>query len=271
MNICYPVTTEESTVPIMGMSGDFEQNLRWLRSCGFNGVELMLRDPRKLTAKRLGKQLANCGLKAAAIGVTPMVKQDKVMLASPNASIRAEALQRAYLCIELASELEAPFCIGSFRGSVDQGGSDNDRAAAKNAFAQICDYAKRCGVSVLFEPQGKANGNYLNSIPEGVEWIKNLGCDNLKMILDVFHMNITSPDLLAGIDTSEGLYGLVHLCDSDRRLMGFGYFDLESFLKRIFDDGYTGFISTEIKQAPDMRTAARMTADYFNYFEKVVI
>ena len=54
-------------------------------------------------------------------------------------------------------------------------------------------------------------------------------------------------------------------------MMGFGRLDLESFLRRLLADGYTGFFSTEINQLPDMQTAVRMTADYYRYMQRVVL
>lgn len=267
MKLCYPVTTEDSHVTIMGLSGNFEENLALISTNGFDGVELMVRDPRLLSANRLKQQLACYGLVPAAIGVTPMVSEDHITLASPLENVREEALRRARAGVELAAELQVPFCIGSFRGSVNED-PGNTLEDARRAFFDICTHAKQCGTTVLFETQSKKNGNYLNSVREGVQWIKDLEQDNIKMILDVFHMNLNAPDLLEGLAQAEGMYGMLHLCDSDRRMMGFGHFDLVSFLNATLAEGFDGFVSTEIKQLPDPVTAVEMTARYYNYYKK---
>jgi hypothetical protein len=46
MKICYPVITPESSLTnVKAMCGDFEQNLKILEAIGFDGVELMVRNP----------------------------------------------------------------------------------------------------------------------------------------------------------------------------------------------------------------------------------
>lgn len=268
MKICYPVTTEDSRVSIMGLSGDFEENLALIATNGFDGIELMVRDPRLLSSKRLKEQLARYELEPAAIGITPAVAQDHIVLASPLEHIRKEAFVRAKAAVELAAELQVPFCIGSFRGMVTDDNPGNTREDAKRAFLDICIHAKQCGTTILFEPQSKKNGNYLNSIQEGVQWIKDLGQDNLKLILDVFHMNLNTPNLLDGLAQAQRMYGMLHICDSDRKMMGFGYFDLVDFLNAVRAEGFTGFVSTEIKQLPDQASAVEMSAQYYKYYKK---
>lgn len=271
MRLCYPVSTREARRPFMGLSGDFEENLALLQGCGFSGAELMVRDPAALSAAELREQLRAHGLKAAALGVAPMVSEDRLTLAAPDPGVRREAMARARQAVELAAALEAPFCIGRFRGFVSPQEPGNSEEDAMHAIAALCDWAAQCGTTVLLEPQGVKNGNYLNSVPEAVGWIHRLGKKNLGLILDTYHLDLTAPDLLSGLAQAQGYCGLVHLCDSGRRLMGFGRLDLESFLRRLLEGGYTGFLSTEINQLPDERTAVRMTADYYAYMERVVL
>lgn len=270
MKICYPVTTEETTAKIMGMTGSLSDNLAFLHDCGFDGVELMIRDPEKIDIIDLIEKLEKNHLTAAAVGVTPMVMEDKLTIASPEPSVRKTALERSMKCIDFAKALHAPFCIGSFRGSVsdDQGNAIED---AKRAFSQICAYAAAKDTEVFFEPQISTNGNYLNSIPEGLAWIRDLNCKNLKVIMDVFHIDASGQDLFDAVDMAAGHYGLVHLCDRKRLLMGFDNLQLVPFLQKLKEQKYTGFISTEIKQLPTSRTAAKMTAEYFNYVKEVIL
>ena len=270
-HLCYPVSTEEAHLPFMGLSGPFEKNLDLLQAHGFAGVELMVRQPRELCADRIAQQLKDRGLKAAALGVAPMVAEDHLALASPDKAVRREALERAKSAIELAGVLQAPFCIGRFRGFIDPQTPGNSREDALRTFEELGHCAAQCGTTILIEPQSTKNGNYLNSVPEAVEWICLLGQKNFELILDVYHLDLTSPSLLGALAQAQGRCGLVHLCDSDRRMMGFGRLDLESFLRRLLADGYTGFFSTEINQLPDMQTAVRMTADYYRYMQRVVL
>lgn len=270
MRVCYPVATEEVSVSIMGLSGAFVENLKLLKANGFDGVELMVRDPRALCVEKVREQLAAHGLQAAAVGVTPMVTQDGLRLASPDPDVRKAAIERALAAVEFAGALSVPFCIGSFRGFVDDNCPGNTIHDAMHAFATISDAAKAHNDGMLlFEPQGVKNGNYLNTVEDGVKWIHDLQRDNVFMILDVFHMHIDHDDLQQALKAAQGLYRFVHLCDSDRRMMGYGGFDLVGFLNALYADGYAGYISTEIQQLPDAADAVKMSAAYYRYYQKV--
>ena len=272
MNVCYPIVGPCSNAKIMAMGGDFEANLNTLRDIGFEAVELMIGDPSRIDVKRLRTRLGESGMKIAAVGVTPLVVEEGLVLAHREADVRARALSRALAVVEFAAEFGAPFCIGSFRGNVEPDSSDNNRERASEAFRRICDKARQFSTHVFIEPQGEANGNYINTVNDALEWVKAVGADNMYLILDLFHMANNEPSVFASIGraAAAGRIGLVHTCDSKRLMMGFGDHPVREFIGAILAAGYNGYFSVEIKQRPDSRTAARMSFDFFDYLQKVV-
>ncbi len=270
MKLCFPVMSAESDAVGMAMSGDFETNLRTLHEIGFTGIELMIRDAERVDIAQLREQLNRYNLTLAAVGVTPMVVKDKLTLANPSADIRNEALRRGIAAVQLAGAFGAPFCIGSFRGSIDSSG-ENNRETAMQAFTVLCRQAAQLGIEVLFEPQGAANGNYLNTIGEGLLWIKAVNEKNLRMILDLFHMDANERSIFEALQKASDKIGLIHTCDSKRLMMGFGDLPVRDFVAAVLATGYDGFFSTEVKQLPDCAGAARVSFAYFDYLQRVVL
>lgn len=271
MKICYPITGPESQMISMAMGGDFGKGLQILRQIGYQGIELMIRDPKMINVDALYKMLKQNKLEIAAIGVTPMVIQDGLTLANNNKDIRSEAMKRAIDTVNLASYFNAPFCIGSFRGFVDKENKDNNLDIALDTFKSICKYALSKNVDVLIEPQGFANGNYINTLDQGLLWIDRVNYNNLYLILDFFHIAKDEIPMFKNIGKTKNKYKLVHTCDSNRLLMGHGSIPIADFISMLLSQEYDGYFSVEIKQLPDCVTAAKMAFSYFDYLQKVVL
>jgi sugar phosphate isomerase/epimerase len=270
MKTCFPVMAPGVKAKIMAMGGNFDSNIILLGQLGFKGIELMIREATAVSSPELKKVLAENNLVVSAVGVAPLA-QDKITIASPQVEIRERALQLAKGAIYLAGEFNAPFCIGSFRGSVDDVAEDNRKSDALKAFRTIGQYAHDQGVTVLIEPQNASNGNYLNAVSEVLDWIELIGTGNFKLILDLFHMDACENSIFTALRKAEHHIGLVHLCDSKRRMMGFGYLPVCDFISAILGTGFDGFFSVEVKQDPNSETAAAMSAQFFDYFSKTIL
>jgi sugar phosphate isomerase/epimerase len=268
---CFPVLVDDSYAKIMALDGKLEINAKLLHGLGFKGIELMFRNAASLPVENIREILSQNGLAAAAIGVTPMVVNDKLTLASSSREVREFAASRARDAIDLAAALSAPFCIGSFRGSIGDSLSENSRTTALDTFKELCGYAKERHVNVLVEPQTAANGNYLNSVGEVLDWIELIGTGNVKLILDLFHMDACERSIFGALQASSGMFGLVHLTDSKRLMIGFGSLPVCEFVSAILATGYDGFFSVEVQQIPDGPAAARMSGLFFDYYERVIL
>lgn len=271
MKLCYPITGPESESISMAMGGDFDTSLRALHKIGYQGIELMIRDAKRIDTNILKKQLKANKLEIAAVGVAPMVLQDKFTIAHKIKRNRDKAMERAIDAIDLASNFNAPFCIGSFRGFIDEKDENNDIGKALKSFQLICNYAKKKNVSVLMEPQSTANGNYINTLEQGLHWIDQVNCENLFLILDFFHIAGNEISMFKNIEKIKNKFKLVHVCDNKRLMMGYGNLPIVDFIAALIAQGYEGYFSTEIKQLPDPFTAAKMTFAYFDYLQKVIL
>jgi sugar phosphate isomerase/epimerase len=99
--------------------------------------------------------------------------------------------------------------------------------------------------------------------------LRSLRTKNVRVLSDLFHMNIEEPDISAALREAGPLVGHVHFADSNRRAIGMGHTDAASIVAALRDIGYTGYLSAEILPLPDSATAARQTIESFQRLVRV--
>jgi sugar phosphate isomerase/epimerase len=230
----------------------------------------MVKNTKDIDVPFLQALLNKNNMSIAAVGVTPLVAETGLVLASPKKEVREEALFKAFDVIEFASKFNAPFCVGRFRGNINPESSDNSIEVAAETYRKLCLKADEFGIEVFFEPQGVASGNYLNTVREGLEWINKVGCENLRLILDLYHLSNNEQSVFFSIQRALGKIGFIHTCDAKRLMMGFGGLPVREFIGAVLATGFKGYFSVEINQEPDQETAALMSYHFFNYLQKTI-
>jgi sugar phosphate isomerase/epimerase len=81
----------------------------------------------------------------------------------------------------------------------------------------------------------------------------------VKLLADLFHMNIEEVDLARAIRAAGARVGHVHFVDSNRQAAGFGHLDFLPVLQALHSIGYEGYLSAEAFPLPDSVTAAKQT------------
>lgn len=85
----------------------------------------------------------------------------------------------------------------------------------------------------------------MNTAEEGVEYVRQVGSPNAKLLLDTFHMNIEEDTIASAIETAGDYLGHIHVGENNRKPPGYGHFpwmELASALKRI---NYQGWLVME--------------------------
>ena len=103
----------------------------------------------------------------------------------------------------------------------------------------------------------------VNTIGDGVSLLRSLSTKNVRLLADLFHMNIEEVDIAAAIRAGGSLIGHVHFVDSNRRPAGLGHIDYGPIAQALKEIGYNGFASAEALPYPDSDGAARQTISAF--------
>jgi sugar phosphate isomerase/epimerase len=81
----------------------------------------------------------------------------------------------------------------------------------------------------------------------------------VKLLCDLFHMNIEEISNAATLRACGRHVGHVHFADSNRQAIGFGHTDAASVVAALQDIGFAGYLSGEILPLPDSAAAAAQT------------
>lgn len=241
----------------------FEESIRKAAACGYDGVELALRDAAELEPTKLRGWLSAAGLQVSCISTGQVFAARGLYFTHPDPEARAETARVFTGLVHLAADFGGLVNIGRARGFLAEGQSFEEAADLFcEAIAPVCDEAQRCGVRLIIEPVNRYEINFINSVAQGAGLVRRLGRPNVGLMPDVFHMNIEDASIEGSLREYADLTWYVHLADSNRLSPGKGHLNFPSILSTLREAGYQGWASVEILPLPDPDTAA---ADAIRY------
>ncbi|MDD5482356.1 MAG: 5-keto-L-gluconate epimerase [Kiritimatiellae bacterium] len=255
------LSTNTTRFSAVSYSGDLARSIGRAAALGYDGIELAVRDPALVDSKRLKKIISSAGMEVPAIGTGQAFLEEGLSLTDPRKEIRKKAVERIRAHVCFAAEFNAAVIIGLIRGRGRENGGE-ERGLFEESLAVCAGFAARKGVKLFIEPLNRYETRLINTIEEGGELVRKIKHDNLKLLIDTFHMNIEEPSICGSIVKAKPFLGHVHFSDSNRRPPGcghLGFLDVMDVLKGI---GYNKYISMEMMPWPTPAEAARQSVEY---------
>jgi sugar phosphate isomerase/epimerase len=246
---------------------DLEAGCRKARDFGFDAVEIFPPGPDAFDPGQLRGWLGDLGLNLAAVGTGAGWVLHRHSLTSPDPVQRAKARDFVRSIIDLAGPFGAPAIIGSMQGRWGEGQSKGQALERlSEALEDLGEHARRYDVPLLFEPLNRYETNLVNRIDQGKVLLESLKTRNIKLLADLFHMNIEETDLGEALRLGGKHIGHVHFVDSNRSAAGMGHLDYRPVTAALQTLRYDGYLSAEAFPLPDSETAARQTISSFRKF-----
>lgn len=232
---------------------------------GFDAIEIFPRSVRELDPSRLKKILSRNKLTLAAMGSGAGWVVEKLRLTDISPAVREKAVQFIREVIDFAAEFGAPAIVGSMQGRIEPG---VDRAQAltwlKEALRELSAAARARKTVLLFEPLNRYETNVLNTVAETIALLEPI--DNVKILCDLFHMNIEEVHVAQSLESAGARLGHFHLADSNRRAAGLGHIDYAPIAAALKRMKYRGYVSAEVLPLPGSRQAAEQSIATFRKF-----
>jgi sugar phosphate isomerase/epimerase len=246
---------------------DLATAVRQAKELGFDAVEVFPPGPDDRIAAELRKLLIDNGLSLAAVGTGAGWVKHKLTLTSPDAAVRRQARAFVRSVIDFAAQFRAPAIVGSVQGRWGDGVSKDDAISElSDALAEFGRHAEQYAVPLLYEPLNRYETNLANTLAEAAGLAAGTASRSVKILADLFHMNVEEADLPAAIRAAGRFVGHVHFADSNRRAAGLGHTDFAPVVAALREAGYDGYLSAEVFPLPDPATAARQTIESFRKF-----
>jgi sugar phosphate isomerase/epimerase len=234
---------------------------------GFDAVEIFPPSAEAIGIAKVRELCARHGLSVAAVGTGGGWVAHKWHLCHPDAAVRGQARQFICEIIDAAAQLGAPAILGSMQGRVE-GEVSREQALGwlGEALRAFGTRGAAAGQVFLYEPLNRYETNLFNRLGDAAEFLDAVGADGVKLLADLFHMNIEEASIADALRAAGSRIGHVHFADSNRRAVGFGHTEIAPIIAALREIGYAGFLSAEVLPLPDSAAAARQTIESFRRF-----
>lgn len=262
---------EQETLAVY--SGDLDSAFHKLSRLGYDGVELMSRDPGNLDGKNMHRSLELNGLKLVGLCTGHVFGEDGLGLVGLGEDKRQRAVERIKRFIDFAAGYGGEGTlvnIGRSRGPGYPHEVERTLAEMENAFRQLAEYATPAGVRIVLEPINVLQAAYIHTTQDGIAMVERVNHPNFGLMLDTYHMNIEDVDIYDSIHQSKPYLRFVHFADNNRHWPGSAHLDFEKIVGTLDKIQYGGFVSLEILPWPDSDTAAKSSIESLKRYIKPV-
>ncbi len=246
---------------------DVESSCQSAAEIGFDAVEFFLPSAEAVDPARLQDTLAAHQLSLSALGTGAGMLLHQLTLSSEDDDVRRRGVEFVLPLIDLAGSFGACVIIGSMQGSVQKG---QEKAAVLrrlgDSLRQLADHAAERDVVVIMEPLNRYESNLVNRMEDGVALLESLEKSNVKLLGDLFHMNIEEVRIGDALRQAGPRLGHVHFVDSNRRPAGFGHIDYNEVAAALREIDYRGYCSAEAFPYPDSVSAAHQTLETYRKY-----
>ena len=246
---------------------NLESSIAKAASLGFDAVELFTASADAIAPQNLSILLENSEINLAAVGTGAGKVLNGLTLTDPDPQVREKAIAFISDMISFGAGFKAPAIIGSMQGIAGPG-VEREQALEwlAQGLNQLGMHAEDQGVTLIYEPLNRYETNLVNTISDGAALINSLNTGKVKLLADLFHMNIEETSLPESIRIFGNYIGHVHFADSNRRPMGLGHTAMPEIAAALTETGYQGYMSAEAFPWPDPDAAAKQTIKAFKQY-----
>ena len=166
-------------------------------------------------------------------------------LASQDQAVVDHAFRYSGRIFQVLERLGIPYLGGNHYSCAPQAlplpiDKEGDRERLLARMDRLAGQAGDCGITLMMEVVCRYEGYLINTAEEGVAFLKELGKENVRLILDTFHMNIEEDSFSAAIHTAGKALGYFHIGECNRKLPGAGripWNEIRHALRQIHFDG----------------------------------
>ncbi len=197
-----------------------------------------------------------------------LVKPEGLYINHPDEIIRIQTQEYIEALIHFCADIGGKVLIhGSPHQRTVQEGWDFKESweRARETFKACLETARKRNVIYCIEPLSKIYTNFINTVEEAFNLVKEIRHPNFKMMFDCRHALAQEESLkdalIHALDSRMLCH--VHVNDANGMGPGFGEMDFTPILKTLIKNNYRSYISVEVSQFdPDPQTIASRSIGY---------
>jgi len=236
-----------------------KKGMKIAKETGYCAVEVATRDPSTVNWDEIGKLSEELELPICALATGLTFTVEGLSLTHPDKDIRERAIQRLTLWARVAAKFKAVVIIGLIRGTKMGRSFRETKKIFIEEVRKLLDKTERENVKFVIEPLNRYESDFINTLEEAIQIVKELGSERVGILADTFHMNIEESNIEESLKkVGEKLFHF-HVADSNRWAPGCGHYDFKKTLVTLKEMGYGGFLSVECLPLPhSLKEAAKI-------------
>ena len=228
-----------------------------VKTFGFDLVEISIEDTDLIDFEIVRRALDDNQLGAIVCGAFGPERD----LAHDDPAVRKNAAEYIQTLIRAAEAWNAPLVSGpmySATGKARQAPPEQRRIEwerATSGVRKLADIAAASNVQLALEILNRFETDMLNTVAQGMDFIKDVGRDNVGLHLDTFHMHLEEKNSPAAIRLAGDRLFHFHACENDRGVPGTGQVNWNGIAQALKDIHYNHAIVIE-SFTPDVKEIA---------------
>ena len=171
-------------------------------------------------------------------------------MGSADAAIRENARNWFAKLFDVMGQLDISLIGGAlysywpvdFSGTIDK---ERDWGYSVEGVRTLSELAKPYGIRLGMEVLNRFENYLLNTAEEGIRFVREVDRDNVKVMLDTFHMNIEEDSISDAILAAGDLLGHFHTGECNRKVPGQGRMPWKEIGEALRKIGYQGTVVME--------------------------
>ncbi|MCI7381082.1 MAG: sugar phosphate isomerase/epimerase family protein [Hungatella hathewayi] len=250
---------------ILVYHGEYKDIIPRISYAGYEAVELHISDSSEIDREKLWKLLTDYHVSLTSIGTGAVYEAKHYNLGDHDRRIRRAAIQHLKQHMITAQPFHALVIIGLAAGRFSDADSPEEfKKNLTDSLHHLDELAEGYDISLGLEIMNRFESDYLTTIAQGIDFLKQERFQRILLHIDTVHMNIEEADIGKAIRQAKGCIGHVHVSDNDRYYPGHGHYNFYETLKALYDIGYDGTLALETNRLPDTETSAGKSLIYLN-------
>lgn len=211
---------------------------------GFDLIEIPALDPSSIDTAFTAKELLKNGIGAT----SSMGLADDADISANDRDKEKRGEAKLLEAVGVIRDIGATHMCGILESAFQKYAVPTTSEGVKRSceiLARVAEKAAASNITMGLEVVNRYESNVLNTASQAVEMCKRIGAPNVKVHLDVYHMNIEESDIQQAILETGDYLGYFHTGDSHRGYMGSGSIDLAGVFRAVVKSGYSGPITFE--------------------------
>lgn len=257
----------------MSMDEDLSDTLSFLKTSGFDFVEIPINNTNLEKWERIGEQLKELGLGVQTCTICGVAHS----LISPDESIRRAAIDYLKKVVDCSAALGSKILMGpiyaGFKAFTGKPATSEEWDWSVTGMREVAEYAQTKDVTLAIEYLNRFEIYLLTCADDLVRYVEAVDHANCRAAFDTFHANMEEKSIGDAIRQCAPYLVHVQISENDRSTPGKGHINFDEVFGALQDVGYSGPIAIEAfgPNPPELAAATHIFRPMFDSPEQLAV